>query len=221
MTEETNETPEDVLSDEILSDARRRADRTVKRAEREGKKVIDAAVNRAEAARDHMLEMTDRRVARDEHVFTAALAQEERMRQLATQGALLAEVFEKAAGQLSARDGFDAAGLAQPFAVEAIRLMSGDAFVLRLAASDLAAMKATLADKVAAAVKAELGRDVRVTVASEPADIAGGVIVDSRDGAQQVDNSFAGRLERQKRELRFEVAERILEDAEPAKDESA
>ena len=70
-------------------------------------------------------------------------------------------------------------------------------------------------------MQAESGRDVRVTVADEPADIAGGVIVDSADGTQQVDHSFAGRLDRQKRELRFELAERIFEEAEPVKDENA
>jgi len=222
VTEEKQQSPEDVLTDEILSDARRRAERTVKRAEREGKKTVDAAVKRAEAVRDRLLEVAQRRLDRDEQVFASSLALEERMRKLKTQGALLDEVFAKAAERLEAGGDFDGADLVRKLTVEAVLAMTGDAFVLRLAGTDLPAMRTTLPTEAAEAVKRTSSREVTLTCADESADIAGGVIVESADGAQHFDNSFTGRLARLKDKLRFEVAGMIFQDVDretDAKDE--
>ncbi|HUU43550.1 MAG TPA: V-type ATP synthase subunit E family protein [Planctomycetota bacterium] len=208
--------PEDVLRDEILGDARRRAERTVKRAERDAGKTVEEAVKRAEAVRDRALDTARRRIARDGQVFASSLALEERMRRLKTQGALLVEVFDGAVERLRRREGFDPGAVVREFAVEAVLAMTGDAFVLRLAKPDLDAMKPTLDVDTVEAVRKASGRQVTVTVAQEPVDIAAGVVVESADGSQQVDGSLTGRLDRLREELRFEVAGHLFPDAADA-----
>jgi len=211
VSEDKANTPENVLSDEILSDAKRRADRTVNRAEREGKKLVERAVKQAEAVRDRALAVAKARLTREEQVFASALTLEERMRRLKAQGMLLDEVLDRAAERLRSRSGFDYPALVRKLAVEGVVAMTGDAFVLRLAEADRDAMAKTLPDEVAAAVATETGRDVKVTLADAPAAIDDGVHVESADGRQHVDNTFAGRLRRMRDELRFEIAALLFE----------
>ena len=220
MSEDKANTPEDVLSDEILSDAKRRADRTVKRAEREGKKLVDRAVKQAETVRDRALETSNARLAREKGVFASGLALEERMRRLKAQGALLDEVFDRAAERLKDRDGVNTAAVVLKLAVEGVLAMTGDAFVLRLNAKDLEAMGSTLPGEVIAGVRQAGGRDVTIAASADDA-VDGGVLIESADGRQRVDNTFAGRLRRLKKDLRFEIAGLLFEDVsspEPAKD---
>lgn len=206
MPEKKDEEVEKVLSEEILSDARRRAERTVKRAERSGGKILDRAKSEAEKVRGRVLGQAEARVQRERHTFDSTLALEERMRRLKAQGGLLDEVFARALERLEARDGFDYPRVLRELAVEAVLAMTGDAFVLRLGGDDLKSMKGKLPAEVAAAVREASGRKVRVSAAEGPAPITGGVIVESADGGQRFDNSFAGRLRRMTDELRFEVA---------------
>jgi V/A-type H+-transporting ATPase subunit E len=221
VQEDENEA-EDVLSDEILTDAKKRGERTVKRAERDGKKVVDRAVKEAEAMRKRVLERADEQVAREQKVFESSIALEERMRRLKAQGELLEEAFGSALAKLRAREGFNYDDVFVKLAVEAIDALEGDAFVLRLSPSDVDAMKGDVARAVSAAAKKDLDRDVTLTVETARAPISGGVIVETPDGSRRVNNSFAGRLERMKDDLRFGVADVLFgkEEDRPEKEES-
>jgi len=225
VEEKKTDDVEKVLSDEILADARRRAERTVKRAEREGQKLIDRTLKKVEAVRKRVLRQTERRGERERHVFESGLTLEERMRRLRTQGQLLDEVFEKALERLRDRGSRDDRQVIRRLAVEAVLAMTGDAFVLRLAKDDLGEMKKGLPDEVAVAVRKQSDREVNVAVADRAAPIGGGVVVETSDGRQSFDNSFAGRLRRMKEELRFEVADVLLkapDDREaPAKEDAS
>ena len=205
-----------VLSEEILADARRRAERTVKRAEREGKKLVDRVVKQAEAVRRRVLERGKERIERERQVSDSGLALEERMCRLKALGELLDEVFAEAMTRLLERRNRKYKALVTELAVEAVLAMTGDAFVLHLGKKDLASIKRGLRGEVTAAVREMSGRTVQVTIANAAAPIDAGVVVESADGRQRFDNSFAGRLERMKDDLRFEVAEVILGDADEA-----
>ena len=210
MPDKKDEEVEKVLSEEILSDARRRAERTIKRAERSGGKILDRAKDEAEKVRDRVLEQAETRMERERHTFDSTLTLEERMRRLKAQGELLDEVFARALEHLEGRDGVDCPRVVRELAVEAVLAMTGDAFVVRLGPDDLKSMKGKLPAEVAAAVHEASGREVRVSAAERAAPITGGVIVETADGRQRFDNSFAGRLRRMADELRFEVAQVIF-----------
>lgn len=217
MEDRKREEVEDVLSEEILADARRKGERTVKRAEREGEKAVARAVKKAERVRRHVLQGAQKRIERERHVSESALRLEERMSRLKAEGALLDEAFNDALTRLHARDGFDYKRIVTELAVEAVLAMTGDDFVLRLAEAEPESIKRSLPREVARAVREKAGRAVKITVAGEAAPIETGVVVESTDGVQHFDNSFAGRLERMKGDLRTDIA-RVLfgETGEPA-----
>lgn len=204
--DKTHEDVEKVLIDEILADARRRADRTVKRAEREGRKLIDRVVKEAQAVRDRVVERGQTGLDRERHVFDSTIVLEERMRRLNAQGRLLDEVFQEAMTQLAERHGTNYKTLVKDLVVEAVLAMTGDDFVLHLGKADLTSVKRGLRTEVTAAVREMSARTVRLTIADVPAHIQAGVVVASADGTQRFDNSFAARLERASDALRFEVA---------------
>lgn len=210
MEDEKAEETEKVLSGEILQDARRRAERVVKRAEREGEKVLERARREAEGFRENLLSHADRRIARERRVFDAGLDLEERMLRLKAQGELLDEVFAEALKRLRQHHGFDYPSVLGNLAAEGILAMTGDAFVLRLRKDDLKTLKNTLPREVQTLVRERSGRKVSVTVTENAAPIEVGVVIESADGRQRFDNSFAGRLRRMQHELRFRLAELIF-----------
>ncbi|HUW57212.1 MAG TPA: V-type ATP synthase subunit E family protein [Planctomycetota bacterium] len=211
--DKTQEDVEKVLSGEILADARRRGERTVKRAEREGRKLVDRVVKQAQAVREQVLERAQTRLERERQVFDSTIALEERMRRLKAQGTLLDEVFREAMTRLAERRDVDYRAVLRDLAAEAVTAMTGDAFVLHLNKADLASATRGLRTDVTAAVREMSGRTVQLTVADDPADIEAGVVVESADGRQRFDNSFAARLERMSDVLRFEVAEILFGSA--------
>ena len=210
MEDEKQQEVEKVLSEEILADARRRAERTVKRAEREGQKLVDDVVKRAEAVRRRVLERGKRRVEREQQMADSALALDERMCRLKGQGVLLDEVFTRAMTRLVEGRQPDYKAVVTELAVEGVLAMTGDEFVLHLGEKDLSSIKRGLCAEVSEAVRERSGRTVQLHIADAAAPIDAGVMVEGADGRQRFDNSFAGRLQRMKGELRFEVAQFIL-----------
>jgi len=220
--EEQAKNSEKVLSEEILADARRRAERTVKRAEAEAAKLVEQALAEARAAGEVETRAVEKKLARERLVFDASLQLEERMRRLNVQGALIDEAFASALEKLRSRKGFDYRRVVRDLAVEAVLAMPGDAFVLRLAKGDLDAMRGSLPGEVAAEARAKGGRGVTVSVSEAHGGFDAGVVVETADGRQRVDNSFAGRLRRLRGALRFEIADLLFgKEEEPGKDQAS
>jgi vacuolar-type H+-ATPase subunit E/Vma4 len=217
VTEKKGRDVEGLLSEEILADARRKAERTVARAQMEADRVVEQAVKSAEAVRESVLARAGTLIERERRVFDSSLRLEERMLRLKTEGGLLDEAFSRAVERLGKRDGFnDYRRLVRDLAVEAVSALTGDAFVLHLAKPDLESMRSTLPGEVAKAVRDKSGREVQLVVAGKPAAIDTGVIVTSADGARRVDNSLAARLTRARRELRFAVANVLFDESDAA-----
>ncbi len=211
MEDNNEKDVEQVLSDEILADARRRADRVVKRAEREAKKATDRVVKDAEDVRARMLSVVDGRIAQQRHVFESGIALEERMRRLKVQGRLIDEVLEEGLDRLTRRDGLDYEKVLRNLAVEAAIGMKADKLVMKLGKEDWKSMKDMLPGAVASIVKEKTGCEVTIVPDEVSPSIEAGVVMTVEDGSEEFDNSFAGRMRRMKDELRFEVAELIFQ----------
>ena len=206
MEEKTKDT-EKVLADEILTDVKRQAAETIEKAQAEAKATVEQAVRDAETARGAAIREVEQRVARAGEIAEASLAHLQRRQRLDAQGKLVAEAFDQALERLRSKQGFDYRRVLSDLAVEAVGALPGDAFVMALNPADAKDFGAALAGDVVEAVRAKSGRAVTVKAIDRPGLSDGGVVVESADGAQRVDNSFAGRLRRLESELRFEVAD--------------
>jgi vacuolar-type H+-ATPase subunit E/Vma4 len=82
--------------------------------------------------------------------------------------------------------------------------------------ADLASMNDAFPAALAEGVRKKSGREIHVAVADEPTSQAGGVIVETTDGRERVDNTFAARLARMKEEVRFDVAKLLFPEEEDA-----
>jgi vacuolar-type H+-ATPase subunit E/Vma4 len=213
VTPQGEPNPQDVLREEILADARRQAERTVHRAERDAQEALDAARKEAEADRQSRLEAARREAERRRNLLLASVPVEEaRMRADRIEEALQA-VRDEARRRLADRGGEDYRATLVRLAAEAVAHMAGETFVLSLGVEDLKAFGKGLADEVRRAV----GRDgLEVSVADEPAKIEAGVLVCDAEGRQVWNNGLAARLERSWPALRQAIGVRLLADVHAA-----
>ena len=194
-----------VLREEILQDARTRAEREVKRAERDAAKVIERAQRRAQRTRDQAATVAQQRADNEAAKARIGIRAEITRRQLNAQEQAVHAVYRRALEQAAAKEGCDYAAVLRAFAADAVRAMAGDAFALHFAAGDGAVHGEAVAVAVVEALRAD-GRDVTVRVGRERHHVSGGVIVESDDGSQVFDNTFEGRLNRAGDDLRDAVA---------------
>lgn len=201
---------EKVLSDEILQDAQRRAERTRKRAEREAKKILKEAEAEAGATAEKALGAAQRRADRIADSILATVGQEAQRARLEAREAELTKLFERAIERLADRSTRDYPAVLATLAAQAIGAMRTDAVVLAFAGPDRPIVtEAWLED-----VRRRAGGNVAVSVSDAPAPIRGGVVARSADGRLLYDNSFAARLERRRPELRQQVAARVYAQPE-------
>jgi len=194
------------LSDEVMADAGRKADRRRRSAKRDAEKIVEEARARAEKEAARVRQDAERRAERRSRLILAGVGQEIRRRRLLRQAAAIEEriqaAFDRAAG-LAADDRRDAL---ITLAVAGIEQMDHDAFRLRVSAGD----RDVLDDAFIAAVRDRLASDGReppeIEVDEESAAIAGGVIAVASDGAQMVDNSLEARRRRLAPHLRQMLA---------------
>lgn len=196
------------LSDEILNDARKKAARAAKRAERDAKQVLGRAKKQADADAEKVLDAARQRAERQARSILATVEQEARRDRLEAQEAVLDGIFRQALGRAVGRKGYNYPRAMAALAAEGIRAMHADEVVLGFA--DGCAGIAT--DEWLADVKRRAGRNVTIRVADQPEPIKGGLVVRSADGRLVYDNSFAVRLARRRPSLRREVAAMIYQE---------
>jgi len=200
------------LTEEVLADARRKADRRRRSAERDAARLLDQA--RAEAERDaeRLLQDAQRRADRQAGVILATVDQEIHRRRLMRQAALLEDLIEKGADRAADRDTFDVRRVLLDLTVGAIEQMAAAAFRLEVSAADRDVVDEAFLEEVKQRVAGEDAEPPELTVDEAPAPIAGGVIVRAADGTQMVDNSFEARRRRLAPQLRQVLAEIAFPD---------
>lgn len=213
-TQVNNAEVQEALSEEILADAKRRAQRALQKAERDGKRLEAREVKKAQDLREHVIRQAKDRVARDRTVFDSALRLEERRRRLAVQGEVIDEAFDRALAKLKSREGYDYREALVALTVEAVAAMRGEAFVLKLNAADREQFGQELPPEVARLIKEQQGRDVKLGLDERTVDVAGGVVVAADDGLSLYDNSLDARLTRMSGDLRFLVGDVLFKDEE-------
>ncbi len=198
---------EQALSDEILADARRRADRIGQRAERDAAKVKRDAEKQAAAQRDRILADARQRVSHEAEVMQGRIEQELAALQQQAHDGMLRRVRSEAEDRLAhlARTDEHHDALKR-LALLAIRDMAGEDFELTLRPQDRKRWGDELPGEVEALVKQQCGREVRVRLSGEDAEAGGGLLVTGAGGHEVADQTFAARFHRLWDQMRGRIA---------------
>jgi len=209
--------PQQVLTNEILADARRQADRILRKAKRDAQETVASAEKEAQADRERRLADARVEAERRRRLTLATVPVEEGRLWAARVEEVLESVKAEARQRLARREGFDYRQALVVLAAEAAQAMAGEAVVLELGPAD----HGTLGPDLVVAVGERLGSGgPKVSLAPEPVPMDGGVVVRDADGRRRWDNRFTSRLARLWPDLRRRIAaESGLLDERPSGNE--
>lgn len=194
--------PPDLLCDEILADGRRQADEILRRARDEAGAIVARATAEAEALRKRELDAARAAAARRGALLLATVPVETGRLRSARINELLESIREEIRRQLLARDGFDYRESLISLAAEAVRVMSGEKFTIRLSVADLA----VLDEDACKEIERRVGRAPVAFLIETAPEIQAGVIVQDAEGRQIWDNRLDARLNRMWPELLRNIA---------------
>jgi vacuolar-type H+-ATPase subunit E/Vma4 len=216
-----NQNSPDVLSEEILAEAKRECDEILRLARQESESLLAAATAEADKIRRDKLEAARTEAARRTELMLATIPVEAGRLRSARIETILENIHEEARHELLARD-FDGHETVVTLAAEAVRRMPGTDFVLKISAADHAAFGDKLAGEIAhrsgtgiLPVQSEREAEANWTgwkpvplhiLASPDVTVTDGVVIQSADGLRIWDNRLLSRLERLWPELRRQIA---------------
>jgi len=193
---------DELLRNEIMADAERKAKRNVSKAKRSAKKVLDQAAQDAERTAAQVRAGAEMRAKRESASAGASLAAELRRERLCSREQLIRGVFANALEKLVGCDEERRRRMLENLAVGALSVMDGESFVAAVAPEDGALFSRELINAVAGRV----GRKIDVRVETDER-INGGVMLTTEDGRLLCDNTLRARLERLAPGLRLAVAD--------------
>jgi vacuolar-type H+-ATPase subunit E/Vma4 len=203
------------LADEVLADARRKAERRRKSAEREAAKHVAEARAAAEQEAAKVLDAARQAAERQRLLIRATEAHEIRRRRLARQGALLDALIQAGFDLVAARRNYDVRQVLMGLVLDALRQMAaGRAFEVAVNAADRRLVDAAFLSEASRRAAATGRPAPGLALDDAPAAIAGGVIVVDRENARMVDNSFEARRRRLEPELREALAALVFPQTE-------
>lgn len=193
---------EALLCAEIRAEAQREADAVLRAAREQAECLQIDAASRAAIARQELLDTATEEAARRQAALAAGVAVEMGRRRAARLEALIQSIHDEVARRLRAHEGFDYHETVPALALDAMRRMSGDRFVVRLAAADRNEMGARFHTEL----EHRMGHRLDVTLETDPDAQADGVQILNDRGHHVWDNRLAPRLARLWPELRRQVA---------------
>jgi V/A-type H+-transporting ATPase subunit E len=201
---------ERALEQEIMADARRRAERIKGRADRDADQIRDRAQAAADRRRERIMRQARARAEKEGHRAEARIELARESVRLRALQEILTELEDRARTELGKLPESDHYGdVLRQLALAAIEAMTGDRFTLALRDEDRQRWGDELAEELPRLARERLDREVEVDLAEENPDGRGGLIVRSADGRQVADQRFDARLERMWDELRQELMGRL------------
>jgi len=200
------------LSEQILADARKKAERIVKRAKRDAARIMEEAEREGEKAAENLLAETEQEAEAEFRRLTAGIPSMKARKMLAAEEKILESVMDEAMERLRERFDADPAGHMRSLLLGAVFEMPEDEMVVEVCERDRGILTAEFLEKIAAEVRDRQGRRVQFELPEEAADISGGVIVRAKSGRTIYDNSFEARAKRLREELRRRAAAVLFPD---------
>lgn len=200
----------DRLYDEVLADARTKADRQRRRGRREAEETTRKIDNEIKAATDKIM-AAGRAEADLKRVQIMATVEIEAQRQrLSLLERALRSVHQGAARRLGELSDDQLSEVLHRLAGEAIEQIPVDNLELALPEASHESHGAAMAERLAVEADRRLDRNVIIRLAARPAEITDGLVVRSADGSVEVVQSLAQRLRRMWPDLRLEVARQLF-----------
>jgi vacuolar-type H+-ATPase subunit E/Vma4 len=197
---------EEKLRQEILGDAQRKAERTRKRARRDAEKNLQSVRDKQQAARTKRLEAAEREAAEKHRAVIAGIEYMIRKRWLLLREEILRELFAAILPEIEAGDGIDRERSLRELLREGLEAIGPAATILRVHPRDLEVLDETArAEEWRAACGDRQGDASPDMQVETDENITGGLILETRDGRNLFDNTYATRLVRLKRMLRAEL----------------
>lgn len=195
-----SQSQEDRLQQEILAEAKSRADKIVARAQSAANSAKARAEKEAAALRERTLEQSKKEYEQKARNIIQGIWMEERKMWLRKREECLEAFFGsllKEAQELEGGDR-DREKSLRNLAVEALQALECDGLVVKISKTDAALVTPQWLDGVA-------GKHLQATIVVDET-IKGGLRVESSDGRLSYDNTYAGRLLRLKESFRRELA---------------
>jgi len=192
---------EQKLRDEILSDAKRKAERALTRARRDADKARRQAETDQESEREQGLARAGERAAVQSRAVLATVAQEVRRRRLLAREEIIDRCLDEAltaAEDLPAEDSRRSLG---ELLAEALAALGPGESTIRVRPADL--------DFLSSQCLTALGIESAPLTVVADTTIAGGVVAESHDRLRQFDNTYATRRKRLRERLRTLLAGEI------------
>ncbi len=192
------------ISEEILTDARTKAERILKAARREVEKMTKTAQDEARQTEKETMEEADKRADALTRVIRASTEPAMRRIQLDVREKVLLDIISEARKALLNRDSQDYPQMLAALTAEAAELLGGGQLVAHISRQDFDRFGDDLSQRLQAR---DPGATIEVRFAE---DIEWGVIVRTVDGTRQVDNTIDARLQRIYPVLRRNVADTLF-----------
>jgi vacuolar-type H+-ATPase subunit E/Vma4 len=195
--------PREILRGEILADARRQAERLLRRARQEAEAIAKQAAQEAARNRDQMLEQAREAAARNTALQLARIPVARARMRAAHIERLLRDVREAAAEQIVPRRQRLSRDALLTLIADAVSAMEGETFLLQLSPAD----RPTLAESFLDDLRRRANKPGLEIHLGEPlADDASGPLLRDVEGRQIWDNRLSARLARLWPELRRQTA---------------
>ena len=191
---------EDKLKQELLADADAQAKEIVARAQEEADKIVGEA--RQEAAKKLEARLADAaaEAEKQSRSIFADIELETNRRWLRKQEACIEDLLQAALAKADKAEGFDRAASLASLAKDALRAIGGRDCIVTFNPQDASIVTADWIQKLSREIYPEASYAYELKA---DASIDGGIVVETADGARQVDNSYKTRLQRMRDELRL------------------
>ena len=206
----------EALKNQILSQAQEQATRTLDRARRVSERDMVYAREEAEEIRSgHKAEVSPL-VEAEKRKYIASAEMEARRKLLERKEQLVSRIFTEAEDRLEELRGTDTyVDIVSGLIEEGVASIGGDAIV-EYGKKDRDVFTPEAMSLMEDRVAKFLGKTLQVQFRHVGDNVSAGVVIRSKDGRIVVDNSFSGRLNRLRGELRGEVSEMLLQEIETA-----
>lgn len=198
------------LYDEVLADARTKADREKRRGQKDAEAAARKIDDEAQAAKDQILGAAKAEGDRLRRQVLATVEVEAQRQRLARLEEILRSVYDQAEQRLGQLSDQELADAQSRLALEAIEQLPQDSLELALPAVSHESRAAELIQRLVAEMDQKFDRNVVIRAAERPAEINDGVVVRSEDGSVEIVQSLRERLRRMWPDLRLDVARRLL-----------
>ena len=202
--------------EQIQKDAEAEIERIRGRAELTAKRKLEEAQREAESAIRQATQSAEEQARRIGSRTLSGVSLETRRTMLRVEGDIVNEVLDRAQDRLSdLRETPEYADFVRRLAVEGIMALEDNACVLSPAAADAGLFTAQRVADIKSSAERLTGREITLTLSSDPS--VGGVGVRVYSGSRKTlfDNTLAARLERLADELRMIVVKEVLDRPVP------